>query len=1017
MSKKGNARFAALSLLLATSIALTTAGQPAMAASTWMPNFDANQTVYVDPLLRADTVAPVDLSALPPKLAAEAAKNNLKVYLVMARKGDETTGNCKQKFAVCKMEELMGKWNAQLPQDDYVLLLVVRSDVDWTKVSYAVNLGNRPRGFGVGPQSLNLQRWATGADGGVAYLPRDPGGYALHVVQDINELMDKAASARRDEQSKQQFMADLPGYLMLGTGLLMAIGLGVFLALRYSKERTKAEAAIKKLKDALFNANGNYMEIQNAYLDFLSEQGNDWKTRFEGPTLVSYTEAVADYAALSARIAAANERMIEAESAFKAGNYFSVAGFQNAYTLLEETPVQVTGESLPLEVRGLFSSEVKEDSYTPGELLNNMEQLFSDTNRALAGIISAFSQANENAQKVTASASQIESLCEQLRTAGIGTEPYSLRLKNVLQASQNFEAKLQKDPLSASTASAQVCKDAASIVTDLQTALALSSDLGAAELSLQNALTKVAAQRAQIVNFNYAGSTPSGSTPSNYLLDEDGYNPDTMVARARSYFASALKALQEAQLEKATEQKQSGIDLVNELPTLLNQILEAQDFVSQTVASIASTRDKLSLEVEPASKALTSLQSDFLPVNYEAVKENAVRGLALASSTISRLEQIKVAYFEQRFMAAAQQLKAVRADIQQSRDGLAAIHDTLKNLHQLRSSAREINGHIQIQLTTIGARLKATAFTTSSATDSDFEQNANRAAQLAQQVALDKANWVQCDLTANEVRRALADVSRSIESQLAIYDCAVSELEATQSLYQQVEATVSEAEVRDQARQKLAEANRAKQSVEASMKIAKSDWKALSQSTSNVNQQLAAAQSLAKDDIRLANEAENAIDNASREIDGVSGSYSVNRSIGGSYQSFGFGISADTSSARSRLSSARNAYGAKNYEEAIRSAESSQSAAREAQREAERQVESQISAAVYIYEEEQRRIREAAAELQRQEDARQRQIDDDRRASERAAEASNSYSSDTSSSGSYGGSDTTDSGSFGGGDF
>ncbi len=1019
MSKKGKcsngfAKSAALSLL-ALSIAMSVSISPAMAATTWLPEFSPEKSVYVDPALKADAVAPVDLSALPPKLAAEAAKNNLKVFVVMAKKGDESVGTCKDKFAVCKLEELMGKWNSRLPQDDYVLLLVVRSDTDWTKVSYAANLGNRPRGFGVGPTTLNLEKWAKGTNGGVAYLPRDPGNFALHVVADINALMDKAKSDAAAKKAQAEFMADLPGYIMLGGSFLCAIALGVFLSLRYGKERAKALAAVENLKGVLEAANTNYIQIQDSYLDFLSEQGDDWKTKFQGKTLTSYTAAVSDYADLSARISAANDRLSQAEKQFASGNVLTVAGFREAYRILTEEPVVVTGDSLPLNERSLFSSEVQADTYSPAALLENMDRLFQNTSQALSGIMEAFTQAQSNSQEVGKVSGEVRGLIEQLADCQVSTDSYKGRLQQVLLATQGVQAIIQKDPLSASADSSRLRDAAQAISADIRTALGLVQALTVTDKALASALAQVKARRLQSVNYAYPGSDTPAQAASTYLLAEDGYNPDVYAKQAEEAILKSRSALEAAQLSESARQKEEAERLAAESIKVIQVSLEAQSYVTTTAGAIATTLNQLNEELPDAEAALATLKSEFLPVNYGKVEGNAAAALKLASDTVNHLAQIKRAYFEQRFVGSSKQLAQVKGNIQSGRDALLEIHNTLASLRNQRTAARDTSAQIQLQLPKIASRLQETAFTTAAKTDETFRRLSEQANGLAQQVAAVKADWVKCEQQTKEVLAALAsEVSQALESQLSAYNQAKAEFADCERLYLRAETVVSDSRVRQSAAQKRDSARQAMALVEAGLNVAKSDWFALGQSLNAAKQSIEEAQAAAKLDINRAEDAERDIARAASRINDVPSSFGSSRSIGGSYQSFGSGVYADTSSAQSQLRSAESAYQRKEYEEASRLADAAKNAAESAQDEAERQVQQQIDAAVSVWEEQERQRRASEAEAERQRRAEEEEADRQRRDAE---DAQRRASESSSSSGSFGGDSDGNSGSFGGGDF
>jgi SHS2 domain-containing protein len=231
------------------------------------------------------------------------------------------------------------------------------------------------------------------------------------------------------------------------------------------------------------------------------------------------------------------------------------------------------------------------------------------------------------------------------------------------------------------------------------------------------------------------------------------------------------------------------------------------------------------------------------------------------------------------------------------------------------------------------------------------------------------------------------------------------------------------------------------------MQTAHYDWKAVSQNLAQVDEEIAAAEELAKADIELADTSARAIHLAKCRIEEVPSSYATVQEIGGETISFGADVVADTSDATAILGRAQAALLRKEYEEASRLADLAKSTAQTAQENAENAVEALVAAAVQAWQlvekqrlevlaEEERQaklVRDAADELLREQQAAELIISSTVIVDSCSDSTASSFSSENADtgSGSFGGGDiaesesfTTDdepedsgAGSFGGGDF
>ncbi len=1020
-SKKSSTHISRATLLLALTGLLTVApALAAFAAPTYQPD-KTDATVYFDPLLKADTAAPINLDSLAPALAKEAKRHGLKFYVVIAKQGDESPASCKKGFAVCRLEDLMLKWSSKLEQDNYVLLLVVRSNTDPKKFSYAINLGNRARILGLGANNVNLDSAARGGKGRVAYLPRDVAGFASAVAGDINALFDQALSAKEAAQAKKEFEAALPGRIALGGGLLSLLLTAVFLFFRYHNARKEAKEAIDAFRASLDRANGNYMALETEYHEFLSQQGSDWSSRFSGITLVAYAAAVKDYADLSARIEAASLRLSEADAAVRNNGFLSVSGLQQAVSLVQDVPVTVTGDILVLEKRTLFGSAVQQFDYLPGQLLQNMGQLFDRTNQALSQMMPAFRDASENEGKVAELLASVNTLVRQLTALEVSATPYDVRRAAILTATQQFSDKMLSDPLSAYNESSEVVNSAQLLIDDLKKAIALVDTLAKTEERLASSVSFVQEKRQEVASSSFPDAETPADAPRTFLLAEPGHNPDAIAAQVRECLCSASHALQQGNIAECNSQNDCANTLIDDLNSSVTAILAARSFVGREVVTVNKALEQLRLEVPLAEQALTSLSDEFLPDSFRSVVRNVTAAVSVAEQAGGRLDEVKSAYFEQHFIAAEEQLIAVRAAIQSSREGLSAIHIALDTLLRLKASAQEANRNLQIAFSALEVKISEKDFSTSAKTIQEVGLQRKQVALVSNLASSVKPDWEKIKQDAEQLTRAIHSIAQTIDSQVLAHSEASRGIELSQSRFDNASLLVAQDQVRDAASNKLQLVCELLSAAQLNMQTAHYDWEAVSQSLDQVDIEIAAAEELAKADIKLADTSKRAVYLAKCRIEEVPSSYATEQEIGGETITFGADVVADTSAANAALRRAEAALLLKQYEIASQLADSATSAAQTAQENAENAVEALVAAAVLAWQLVEKQRLETLAEEERQAKLVKEAADQllrEQQAAELIVSSTVIVDSSSDSSASLFSSDNADtgSGSFGGGD-
>jgi len=1030
-------------MLLALTLGMAA---PASAAQTWRPTYVSGTHVYLDPALKGGS-NPVNLDGLERAYQDEAKKQGIEVFFVMTLKGDETTPG--KDFARTRLDEVMGNWLGQsgFPSDHAIVCYVVRLNTDWTKSAVACNVAselakkglNKDIAFGIADHYS--QHRTSNPD---ALLPQNPKGFALTLAQSFNQTSvdfaaeqvraaqqaeaERIAAIKRAEQEKiaaaqaaERNHKILVAVEIGGPILIVLLILG-FLWARKRKAFAKAGQEIASW-DALFQvANSNYIELESHYLDFLKRQGANWMDKFKGSTLTRYTAAVSAYADLSARIQTAKKLLDSAKKANDSGNIFSVAGNEAAYAMLTTSDVTIDSKSLSFEQQGLFGALLDgkgANTKKPKELLDDMDNLFRTTNSTMADIMKAFEGSEQNRKDIDRLFGEVDGLKENLAAAKLSFDAYSGAYATLSKAKDAFLAILDSDPLEAYEESEQVEADAEALKAKIGKAIELRNSLASTDKAINDAAKRVSDVRGQAADYQYpdGGEAAAGASVT-YLLNERGDNPDEELAEARKQFDAAVTFVLNGDLDKSSKAKANAEAKAAEAVAVVTKVLAAKDTVKKQVPIIHTALTKLVGEIPAGDDSLAALNAGFLPANFDSAPGQMKQAKKIAESTTSQLAAIKAAFFEQRYVAAAELVATVTGDIQGSRNGIIAVHTRLKELTDLRQHAKAQTTANTQTSTGLDAKIKANAFTTSAATDGKFAGLKPTLARHTADVAQAVTDWPAASAAADKLASDLKGIDGSIDTEKAAYDHAVKSLGA---LRQAVSGAVTEGNtnanvVRSQARNAVAQAQQILAQAETAIKVAKSDWNSLSQRFDGNTSTATAAHNAVIADKQAYNAAVRAIEDAESYVAGVEGaSYAESRSgIGRHGGTFGSGVRANCSSAHSYLNNANSSLRSQNYEEAQRQAGQAKSAANSARDEAERQVAMLVAAAVALWEEEERERRRREQE---EEDRRRRQREEEERQAQARRDEENrrNSSSSSSSSGSdWGGGSNSSGGGFSG---
>ena len=954
---------------------------PASAADTWKPQYIAGHHVYLDPALQSGA-NPVNLDGLESAYQAEAAKHGIEIFYIMTLKGDEQSV---PDFAGRRLDDILGNWSGQpgFPASNAVLCYVVRLNTNWTKSAVACNVASELAAKGVsttGVMDIAKHFSQHNTPNPDALLPQNPKGFALTVAQNTNLIFEQyaagqiAAQQQAEQAQKDAIDAAAAAHrhaLIAEIGVPLA-ALAILLIVLFLRKRKHFAAAVKVIADwdALFQAaNTNYLELESHYLDFLKRQGENWKDKFKGATLIRYTAAITAFADLSARIKTSGKLLASAKNANDKLNIFSVSGNILSVKLLTENEVTINSKALSFEEQGLFGAllDSKPKTEKPHELLADMDALFRQTNTTMADIMAAFEGSIENKKSIEALFAEVETLKANLLAADLNFTAYQSVYDRLVGDKDAFLAISDSDPLQAFELSKTVNSACTMLKAKIGKAIELRKNLSSTDKAIADATSALSSARAQSADYNYPdGGAPAAGAAATYLFNETGSNPDDALAAAKSKLNEAIVYVGLGRLDESTAAKTAAEAHAAEVSSLIKMVLGAKEAVQKQVPVVHGILDKLSAEIPAGEQALAALTAGFLAANFSSAPGQVSHAKAVQTSTTSQLAAVKQAFFEQRFVAAAELVKSVTGDIQGSRDGIIAVQTRLQELGQLRAHAKSQTATNAQSQAALARKLATFSFTTSAQTDAQAAALTPTLSNQQNDVSREITDWPAAAQAADHLAEQLHAIDGDIDSEKAAHDHAETVLQSLRDTVSGavLEATTDANVVRSAAKSAVGQAQQVLAQAEASIKVAKSDWNGLTRYYEGNIASAQAAHQAATDDKNAYNAAALAITNANNNIRAVeNGSYSTNATIGGTYSGiYGNGVSADCSQAWAMLQQASQLLSSQRYEDAEREAGAAHNAANAAAARAEAIVQAQVDAALLLWQAE---VAAAAAEAAR----------------------------------------------------
>lgn len=900
----------------------------AIAATDWLPPFNPDQHVYVDPDLAQHPTAPVTFEGFDPQLAPWVTDQNLQVYVVadQGEAGLDPSTN----WATERVSNVVEQWEAlpEFPREDYLLIYWVRRADDLNRGWVAANAGDRPYRFGITAERL------ADPDGPVIqalkqYMPHDPQGAMVAVAQNVSQ--DIIAEQERQAQAAALRRNILTYGPLAGFGAIAGTG-SLLLLMNYRKRRRAADSAIADWQERLEKANALYLKLYDQYFGFLKVQ-SDWADSFKGDTLEQYQAAVTDFSDFTVQLEAANQRLQAAQAARQGNRAPLTAGLVQAHHLLTQEPIVITGQELPLEMAQLFSDVVPKTTYQPEQLLAEMSELFNRTNQTLARIMQAVADTQANLEQIAQQLAAIATTQQTMADLELPFAPYEERLQ-LVQREQAAVHELQpSDPLMACPRSQECVKTAEALQTDLNRAIALSGDLHELTTKIQQAEERVREVRSQPATYSYPtedGDERPDQPTEAFRLNEPDHNPDTRIAEAKQHQKAGFEQLLAGQLDAAQTKRDASSDSVQRTHQLIDDTLAAKEFTEQQVPTVRQIQHQLQQEIPPAQQVLQQLEAEFLSHNFVAEPDKLKTAIAQDTNTTTALSHIQQAYGRQRYLAAREVLEPLADLLQTNLQRLNEIHQRLAQLQDFRHQSREIIEQCQSLSISIAPKFQTYDFTTSAETESVYQDAIADLNRQHANVEQDITDWEKAVNDANQLLSSLQSVDQVIIAEYQSYERLKSRAADLQREVKDTESQIQQSDTRSDTRQQFADLKARIPALAEQIEQPKSNWDNLLQELSALFESLYSIQQVAEQDHQAAQAARVAI-------------YHAKLAVRSANRTYKYGIQAHISPVQQSFTEAEAAIARQDYALAKSLAEKTTQSAQAAEIEANRKVRQHMS--------------------------------------------------------------------------
>jgi uncharacterized membrane protein YgcG len=516
-------------------------------------------------------------------------------------------------------------------------------------------------------------------------------------------------------------------------------------------------------------------------------------------------------------------------------------------------------------------------------------------------------QAHETAHGVLealgAAKPKLEAQVETVRKLSLPVAPYQEELGAIQAGTTEAGAVLTADPLGAGTALQALRARTEALAGRLERVATLFQQAQQAGTALEGVKRQVANQRA-----------------GGLRLAEVGGNPDHFLGQGDQSHAQALMALRAGDPDSAAQKLETARSMAQQAEATIEQVRKARAYCEREQPNRVRETERLRAALPQAESYHRDLERGFAPASWQAVARNLDQARALVS-TFDRLAEDAAASASaasQKYLAGARLLEQLAQQQQIALRLMSGLGEQLNALAALRGECQRRRGELEA----LGRRV-ASSLRQHDPILGAMAHDSLAAALEAQDRVLGQMDDPRPDWPA--VRQALAAAIeefgiaqsqaeadlRAHEQLSGEYDRARRELERVADLLS------GRREDRVAANRHFRAAAEVLDQVGLDLEAPHGEWTRLLERVRGAQDDLEQAEGLAREDIRLAGQAQSEVAEADRAIRQARAYFEM-------------GVTVDTSAAESALEQAKDLLRAQDYERAIDTAGAAVEQARQA---------------------------------------------------------------------------------------
>jgi uncharacterized membrane protein YgcG len=479
---------------------------------------------------------------------------------------------------------------------------------------------------------------------------------------------------------------------------------------------------------------------------------------------------------------------------------------------------------------------------------------------------------------------------ESVKKLGLSTAPYQDELTGIDTALAHAKSVLVADPLGTKTSLEALRDRSDALLARIERVVALFGDAQKVKSSFDTIAKQVAGQRA-------AGLK---------LVEENG-NPDRLLSEGADAHREALGALEAGDPDGASAKLELARGKTKDAQATIEKVQKSRAFCERELPARARETERLRAALPQAESYQADLEREFARSSWQAVARNLDQIHSLLATFDRQAEQAAalVTTTRQEYVRGAGLVEELARQQQIVLRLMSGLGEQLNGLVNVRGECRKLTGDLAAT-----ERQAELLIRQNEAIVSDVARNSLNAARRAKEDVLARSeaatpDWPALHQSLTEVIGDLTIAQSQAEEDINNHAALVQEFEQVRDQASRVYAFLSShSEDRLAANQHYQAAADALDRVGLEIAEPQGRSGALLEQVRGAAADLTRAEELAREDIRLAAQAQSQIAEAGQAISKARG-----------YSSMGFGV--DTSASESQVLQAQNFLQSQNYEQSI----------------------------------------------------------------------------------------------------